>query len=72
MGDPVYVSRVKVPAGASEKLSSALRNFKRQALHASKLGLVHPRTQEEMMFEAPWSDDFVELVEVLRSENKAY
>ena len=72
VGDPVYVSRVKVPAGASEKLSSALRNFKRQALHASKLGLVHPRTQEEMMFEAPWSDDFVELVEVLRSENKAY
>jgi len=72
VGDPVYVSRVKVPAGASEKLSSALRNFKRQALHASKLGLVHPRTKEEMMFEAPWSDDFVELVEVLRSENKAY
>ncbi|WP_427927666.1 23S rRNA pseudouridine(1911/1915/1917) synthase RluD [Acinetobacter guillouiae] len=72
VGDPVYVSRVKVPAGASEKLSNALRNFKRQALHASKLGLVHPRTQEEMMFEAPWSDDFVELVEVLRSENKAY
>ncbi|MCT9977680.1 23S rRNA pseudouridine(1911/1915/1917) synthase RluD [Acinetobacter sp. I-MWF] len=72
VGDPVYVSRVKVPAGASEKLSGALRNFKRQALHASKLGLVHPRTQEEMMFEAPWSDDFVELVEVLRSENKAY
>ena len=72
VGDPVYVSRVKVPAGASEKLRSALRNFKRQALHASKLGLVHPRTQEEMMFEAPWSDDFVELVEVLRSENKAY
>lgn len=72
VGDPVYVSRVKVPAGASERLSGALRNFKRQALHASKLGLVHPRTQEEMMFEAPWSDDFVELVEVLRSENKAY
>ncbi|KAF5304988.1 hypothetical protein FQR65_LT18810 [Abscondita terminalis] len=72
VGDPVYVSRVKVPAGASEKLSSTLRNFKRQALHASKLGLIHPRTQEEMMFEAPWPEDFTNLVEVLRSENKAY
>ncbi|HJF28799.1 MAG TPA: RNA pseudouridine synthase, partial [Acinetobacter lwoffii] len=45
---------------------------KRQALHAAKLGLVHPRTHEEMMFEAPWPEDFAHLVEVLRSENKAY
>ncbi|MFV5464399.1 RNA pseudouridine synthase, partial [Acinetobacter sp. 207] len=48
------------------------RNFKRQALHAVKLGLVHPRTQEEMMFEAPWPEDFKQLVDVLRSENAAY
>ena len=72
VGDPVYVSRVKVPAGASETLTTKLRSFKRQALHATKLGLVHPKTGEEMMFEAPWSDDFIELLEVLRTENKAY
>ncbi|MGA9697475.1 MULTISPECIES: 23S rRNA pseudouridine(1911/1915/1917) synthase RluD [Acinetobacter] len=72
VGDPVYMSRVRVPAGASELLSETLRGFKRQALHASKLGLVHPRSGEEMMFEAPWADDFIQLVEVLRSENQAY
>ncbi|MDM1763398.1 MULTISPECIES: 23S rRNA pseudouridine(1911/1915/1917) synthase RluD [unclassified Acinetobacter] len=72
VGDPVYMSRVKVPAGASETLINTLRGFKRQALHAAKLGLIHPRTKEEMMFEAPWSEDFAQLVEVLRSENKAY
>ena len=72
VGDPVYVSRVKVPAGASELLADKLRTFKRQALHASKLGLVHPKTGEEMMFEAPWSADFIALLDVLRSENKAY
>jgi len=72
VGDPVYVSRVKVPAGASDKLASALRGFKRQALHASKLGLIHPQTKQEMMFEAPWPQDFIELLDVLRSENKAY
>ena len=72
VGDPVYVSRVKVPAGASEKLASALRGFKRQALHASKLGLIHPQTKQEMMFEAPWPQDFIDLLDVLRSENKAY
>ncbi len=72
VGDPVYMSRVKVPAGASELLTDTLRGFKRQALHAAKLGLIHPRTQEEMLFEAPWADDFKTLVDVLRTENKAY
>ncbi|ENV33776.1 23S rRNA pseudouridine(1911/1915/1917) synthase RluD [Acinetobacter gerneri] len=72
LGDQVYVSRVRVPAGTSETLNDQLRGFRRQALHASKLGLVHPRTGEEMMFEAPWAEDFAALVEVLRSENQAY
>ena len=72
VGDPIYVSRIKVPAGASDKLASTLRGFKRQALHASKLGLIHPQTKQEMMFEAPWPQDFIDLLDVLRSENKAY
>ena len=57
---------------ASELLEDTLRGFRRQALHAAKLGLVHPRTREDMMFEAPWPEDFTQLVEVLRTENKAY
>lgn len=72
VGDPVYMSRIRVPAGASELLSSTLRGFRRQALHAAKLGLIHPKTQEEMLFEAPWPEDFTQLVNVLREENKAY
>ncbi|MFW1859782.1 23S rRNA pseudouridine(1911/1915/1917) synthase RluD [Acinetobacter defluvii] len=72
VGDPVYMSRVKVPAGASQLLSDTLRGFKRQALHAAKLGLIHPRSKEEMLFEAAWPEDFTYLVNTLRSENKAY
>ncbi|PSD40134.1 23S rRNA pseudouridine(1911/1915/1917) synthase RluD [Acinetobacter radioresistens] len=72
VGDPVYISRVRVPAGASEELADTLRSFKRQALHAAKLGLVHPRTGENMMFEAPWPEDFKRLIEVLRQGNAAY
>ena len=72
IGDSVYMNRVRVPAGASELLADTLRGFKRQALHAAKLGLVHPRTGEDMMFEAPWPEDFSHLVDVLRTENKAY
>ena len=72
VGDQVYMPRVRVPAGASELLNDTLRAFKRQALHAAQLGLVHPRTGKDMMFEAPWADDFVALVDVLRSEDAAY
>ncbi len=72
VGDSVYVNRVRLPAGASQTLIDTLRGFKRQALHAAKLGLVHPRTGEEMQFEAPWPEDFTQLVEVLRQENATY
>lgn len=72
VGDQVYMPRVRVPAGASELLNDTLRTFKRQALHAAQLGLVHPRTGKDMMFEAPWAEDFAVLVDVLRSEDAAY
>jgi 23S rRNA pseudouridine1911/1915/1917 synthase len=39
----------------------------RQALHARTLGFRHPRTGEEMDFEAPLPDDMVQLVEQWRS-----
>ena len=72
VGDQVYMPCVRVPAGASELLNDTLRAFKRQALHAAQLGLVHPRTGKDMMFEAPWAEDFAALVDVLRSEDAAY
>jgi 23S rRNA pseudouridine1911/1915/1917 synthase len=52
VGDPVYMPRVRVPAGATELLDETLRGFRRQALHAAELGLKHPRTGEEMLFKA--------------------
>ncbi len=43
--------------------------FHRQALHAWKLGLIHPRTGEAMSWEAPLPDDFAALMETLRAES---
>lgn len=37
VGDPVYMPRVRVPAGATELLDETLRGFRRQALHAAEL-----------------------------------
>jgi 23S rRNA pseudouridine1911/1915/1917 synthase len=39
--------------------------FKRQALHAARLGLTHPFTQEELAWEAPLPADLVSLLAAL-------
>lgn len=39
----------------------------RQALHAQTLGFIHPRTGEEMMFEAPLPDDMEQLLNKWRT-----
>lgn len=38
-------------------------NFGRQALHAGEIKFIHPRSEEEMHFTAPYPDDFNDLLE---------
>jgi 23S rRNA pseudouridine1911/1915/1917 synthase len=45
--------------------------FQRQALHAERLGLIHPVTQEFMQWEVPLPPDFASLLDALR-ENTAW
>ena len=66
LGDPVYGGRLALPKGASDALVAALRGFRRQALHAAKLGFDHPDTGDAMAFEAPLPADFAALLEALR------
>lgn len=70
LGDQTY-ARLKLPKGISATLAATLSGFKRQALHAKFLGLVHPRSGEEMEFEADWPADFYQLVEALHEGNKS-
>ncbi len=42
LGDPVYGGHLQLPKGATPALVEVLRQFKRQALHAYELQLVHP------------------------------
>jgi 23S rRNA pseudouridine1911/1915/1917 synthase len=70
IGDPIYAGRQRVPAGASEALITALRNFPRQALHAQALEFEHPATGDWVEFETELPDDLVELLEVLDSEDR--
>jgi 23S rRNA pseudouridine1911/1915/1917 synthase len=65
LGDPVYGGRFQMPPDCGERLETELRNFKRQALHAAKLGLLHPMTEEYLEWEQPLPEDMARLLEAL-------
>lgn len=69
LGDQVYGGRFQMPPDCSERLEKELRSFKRQALHAAKLGLRHPVTDEYLEWEQPLPEDMTRLLEAL-AENE--
>ncbi len=69
VGDPVYGLRGIVPNQAiTPTLREALKGFKRQALHAVRLGLIHPATGEAMEWQAELPADMKSLLEAMRFE----
>lgn len=67
-GDQVYGNRLRLPGGADQALIDAMRGFKRQALHAFRLGFVHPVSGEDVMVEAELPDDMTGLLERLAAD----
>lgn len=68
VGDQLYGRRLGPPRNASPHLQEVLRSFRRQALHAAKLGLTHPTTGEAMLWEVPPPDDFQQLLAALEED----
>lgn len=69
VGDPVYGYRGIVPVKLmSEELLTAVQQFPRQALHAIKLGLVHPTTGLAMEWQIELADDMKQLLELMRQD----
>ena len=66
LGDPLYGGRLQLPASCSKELAEYLRIFRRQALHARRLALIHPDSEEELSWEAETPEDMIELMELLR------
>jgi 23S rRNA pseudouridine1911/1915/1917 synthase len=64
LGDPVYTRNFR--RGRPQTIKAPLPvPFARQALHAVRLGLVHPASGKSMHWEAGVPDDFAELMEAL-------
>jgi 23S rRNA pseudouridine1911/1915/1917 synthase len=68
VGDPVYGRRLMLPPGATPRLKETLQSFHRQALHARRLGLVHPLSGESMSWEVSPPKDFQDLLAALEDD----
>lgn len=68
IGDQTYGGRLQIPARTGDELKEMLRSFSRQALHARKLGLIHPSTGKQMNWKAPLPDDMLQLIKVLEED----
>jgi len=67
VGDRVYGARPMPPKGCPPALTEALQQFPRQALHAIRLGLTHPRTGEHLEWELPMEPDLEALLVAFRA-----
>jgi 23S rRNA pseudouridine1911/1915/1917 synthase len=65
----VHMAHIKHPLVGDMVYGTKKQEFKveGQLLHAKSLGLVHPRTKEFIKFESELPDDFVRILNVLRS-----
>ena len=66
VGDPLYGGGLRLPRGASPALQDALRDFRRQALHARRLAFVSPDGGMPVEAEAPMPADMAALVQAIR------
>jgi 23S rRNA pseudouridine1911/1915/1917 synthase len=70
VGDPLYGGRLQIPAASSQDLTECLTKFKRQALHARKLGLIHPHSDEPMTWEVDRPADLAYLLNQLAADTQ--
>lgn len=63
LGDKVYGGLPK--SGLPADVRQAVIEFPRQALHAHKLGFIHPTTGKALAFETPMPSDMVGMIELL-------
>ncbi|MDP7536347.1 MAG: 23S rRNA pseudouridine(1911/1915/1917) synthase RluD [Methylococcales bacterium] len=70
LGDPVYGGRFRLPKNCGAELAVELQSFKRQALHAAKLGVIHPGTGEYCEWIAELPEDMDKLTKALATNDK--
>lgn len=68
IGDQLYRNRFSLGKNVPEPIRNGINNFSRQALHACKLTLTHPDTNETLTFHAKIPDDLQNLLNLMDEE----
>ena len=63
VGDQVYGRRLAIPKGCLPQLETQLRQFQRQALHATRISYRHPLSDEVHTWECSTPSDMQDLVD---------
>jgi 23S rRNA pseudouridine1911/1915/1917 synthase len=72
VGDPDYGGRSRIVVNSKEQekqYKKILSLLPRQALHAAKLGFIHPKTKKYLEFTSPLPNDIKSVLEYLKSNN---
>jgi 23S rRNA pseudouridine1911/1915/1917 synthase len=68
LGDPLYGKKGRAHSFQDPLLRTWIEKMERQALHAHRLGFVHPRSGEDVEFTSPIPQDMEEVLAALRSQ----
>ncbi len=71
VGDNTYGRRLVLPSNCTPELKQTLREFPRQALHAFRLKLPHPKDEHPCEWQAPLPDDMLNLLQKLTEDTNA-
>lgn len=69
VGDNTYGRRY-IPPQCTPQLRQQLLNFNRQALHAKKIKLTHPKKKTSCEWQAPLPDDMQQLMDTLHQDHE--
>ena len=69
IGDPMYGKNSFLKKGIETSLREHIKNFKRQALHAYSLELIHPKIKKVVKYKAEVPDDMKNLIKILEKND---
>jgi len=69
IGDPMYGKNSFLKKGIETSLRDYIKNFKRQALHAYSLELIHPKIKKLVNYKAEVPDDMKNLIKILEKND---
>lgn len=69
VGDPAYGHKMNQPGmRLTDEMATIVNSFGRQALHAARLGLIHPETEEPLTWQSELPADMKTLLAQLRED----